>query len=348
MKADEKLRSDLTAFQCFIREQTEAMTESHGAGRNGNPGKSSNSSSTNSMNCKNSFPVRNRRTATFLHASVSDRCPICKGSHKASACSEVLKLPRAGTLGEMIGQRGGRKNSGRSGDSVTLLSSGKPSDPPHERDQKEGGQPRPIIWALAHSDGGEKMVVNCLFDTAAERSFIRADVAHELSLRGETLLIAVRGFSGGCREAQKSQLVRALTMEKLCDSIVQSEILIQAWPHLRRLGLPDEEGEEDLPVHVILGVDYFLRMLGSTIVRRGDDDPVAVETCLRWVVCVPQPPPPPQTPAVPADKSADLDCDQIMWNFWELEVIGIHSEPEKAQSSRAREEFEQSLSYDGV
>ncbi|KAL1231924.1 erythrocytic,Spectrin alpha chain [Trichinella spiralis] len=34
-KADEKLPSDLTAFQRFISEQAEEMTESHGAGRNG-------------------------------------------------------------------------------------------------------------------------------------------------------------------------------------------------------------------------------------------------------------------------------------------------------------------------
>ncbi|KRY08148.1 hypothetical protein T01_106 [Trichinella spiralis] len=32
-------------------------------------------------------------------------------------------------------------------------------------------------------------------------------------------------------------------------------------------------------------------MLGSTIVRGGDDDPVVVGTCLEWVVCGPLLPP---------------------------------------------------------
>ncbi|KRZ57270.1 hypothetical protein T02_11348 [Trichinella nativa] len=84
-----------------------------------------------------------------------------------------------------------------------------------------GGTRLQIIRARAHSDGGKKMVVNCLFDTAAEPSFIREDVTQEL------------------------QLKRFL----LC------------------LGLPDQESEEELPVHIILGVDYFFRLLGSTIFR---------------------------------------------------------------------------------
>ncbi|KRX20471.1 hypothetical protein T07_8923 [Trichinella nelsoni] len=37
--------------------------------------------------------------------------------------------------------------------------------------------------------------------------------------------------------------------------------------HLRSLGLPDQESEEQLPVHVVLGVDYFFRLLRSTICR---------------------------------------------------------------------------------
>ncbi|KAL1232270.1 putative transcriptional regulatory protein [Trichinella spiralis] len=48
---------------------------------------------------------------------------------------------------------------------------------------ESGGTRLQIIRARAHSDGGKKMVVNCLFDTAAERSFIREDVAQELQLK---------------------------------------------------------------------------------------------------------------------------------------------------------------------
>ncbi|KAL1236821.1 Elongation factor [Trichinella spiralis] len=43
-----------------------------------------------------------------------------------------------------------------------------------------GGNRFQIIRAFAHGNGGEKMVLNCLFDRAAERSFT-ADVARKLA-----------------------------------------------------------------------------------------------------------------------------------------------------------------------
>ncbi|KRY44105.1 hypothetical protein T03_1263 [Trichinella britovi] len=86
--ADEKLQSDLAAFQRFIREQAGLMAESHRSifkiGRNWKPGKASDSSKPKSTTRKGSLPVAR-------HAS------IAKGSHKASACPEVLKansIPR--------------------------------------------------------------------------------------------------------------------------------------------------------------------------------------------------------------------------------------------------------------
>ncbi|OUC41157.1 hypothetical protein D917_03597, partial [Trichinella nativa] len=142
------------------------------------------------------------------------------------------------------------------------------------------------------------MVVNRLFDTGAKPSFVREDVAQEL---GESMLMHFRlsPLSGGPRK-----LIEARTTKTLCDDIFQPRISAWGWPHLRDLRLADEE-EEYLTVHVVISVDYFFKMLGSTIVRAGDDVPVAVETCLRWVTCGPQTPSQLPTPTVPADKSAD-------------------------------------------
>ncbi|KRZ00626.1 hypothetical protein T11_4630 [Trichinella zimbabwensis] len=200
------------------------------------------------------------------------------------------------------------------------------------------------IRAIAYGEGDRKMVVNCLFGTGAERSFVREDVAQELGLRGETLSVEVHGFCGGSKGLQESLLVsfhlsslsgeprkpiKALTMKTLCNDILQPRISVRAWPHLRDLGLADEE-EESLAVHVLIGVDYFFSMMGPTVVRGGDGGPVAVETCLGWVICGPHPPSQHQTPTIPADKSADVECDQLLRRFWELEAIGISSEEEEA------------------
>ncbi|KRZ00304.1 hypothetical protein T11_18187 [Trichinella zimbabwensis] len=163
VKADEKLRSDLTAFQ----QKAEAMADFHRSELNRNSETSSKSNATNSTTCKGGRPVGNRQTATFLHASVAHHCPICNGSHKAPDCPEVLKADHSqrkmstkkaglcfscfdpGHLARKCGQRGGRKNSGRRCNSPAALASGKFSDPPQDREQKEGEQPRPVRVNLA-------------------------------------------------------------------------------------------------------------------------------------------------------------------------------------------------------
>ncbi|KRY60098.1 hypothetical protein T03_4297 [Trichinella britovi] len=162
--------------------------------------------------------------------------------------------------------------------------------------------------------------------------------------RNESMLAHFRlnPLSGGPRK-----LIEARTTKTLCDDIFQPRISARGWPHLRDLGLADEE-EEDLTVHVVIGVDYFFRMLGSTIVRAGDDVPVAVETCLRWVICGPQTPSQLPTPTVPSDKSADTECYQLPRKFWEHEAIGISSEEEQSLSGLEREEFERNISFNGV
>ncbi|KRZ91529.1 hypothetical protein T08_1939 [Trichinella sp. T8] len=189
--AHEKLQSDLAAFQRFIREQAGLMAQSHRSifkiGRNWKPGKASDSSKTKSTTRKG-----NRREVT-RHAS------IAKGSHKASACPEVLKAnsiprraldkkaglcfscPEPGHKAKGCGQRGGKKNI-----SPAPLSGVKPPGPSQERDQKEGKQLRPvrvnltsgdesggtrrqIIRARAHSDASKKLEQLCKENVAAGR-----------------------------------------------------------------------------------------------------------------------------------------------------------------------------------
>ncbi|KRY83942.1 hypothetical protein T4D_9074 [Trichinella pseudospiralis] len=249
-KENESAHSDLLNFLHFLRNQSQLL--------DGNCRSFLLISDTMSSMAQRelSQQVRSEKTTGgFLldngpHASVADSCPICKGSHKGSACPEVLK----------VNKRQRRVLTRKAGLCFSCLEtgheakSGKFSDSLQDRHQKEGERLRPvmvnlalveesggsrlqIIRALAHGDGGKKMVVNCLFVTAAQRSFIREDVAHELGLR----------------------------------EVTACELL--AGPLVRKARR--QEG-----VRVIVEVDYFICMLGSTIVRGDDDDPVAVETCL--------------------------------------------------------------------
>ncbi|KRZ49357.1 hypothetical protein T02_12201 [Trichinella nativa] len=210
----------------------------------------------------------------------------------------------------------------------------------------------PLIHRSKRIRGGEKSSERMLMATVIRGWSSTACLIQELSRlssermwrrSSESMLMHFRlsPLSGGPRK-----LIEARTTKTLCDDIFQPQISAWGWPHLRDLRLADEE-EEYLTVHVVISVDYFFKMLGSTIVRAGDDVPVAVETCLRWVTCGPQTPSQLPTPTVPADKSADTECYKLLRKFWELEAIGISSE-EQSLSGLEREEFERNLSFNGV
>ncbi|KRY67843.1 hypothetical protein T4A_13413 [Trichinella pseudospiralis] len=388
---DESAQSDLSRFMQFLRNQAELMQLNHRPSSHVSGGMPSSVARTPK---KTTNLGEHGKTAIHLQASVTDRCTVCGGSlHQASDCPGIRKVARdqrwalarkaglcfhclkPGHVAKGCGRRGdGKLKNGNSGELGTSRSSEMPSDPPLEKDQrrsevnavnvnlvsrnKSGTARLQIVRALAHGDGDRRRVVNCLFDTGAERSFFREDVAQELGLRGEKLSVTVHGFGGGNKELQESMLVRfhlsplsdgprqpiqALTTKTLCEPRISA----RGWPHLRDLGMVDEE-EEYLTVHVVIGVDYFFRMLGSTIVRAGDDVPVAVETCLGWVICGPQTASQLLTPTVRADKSADTEWDQLLRKFWELEAIGISSEEEQSLSGLERGDFERNLSFDGV
>ncbi|KRX71396.1 hypothetical protein T06_176 [Trichinella sp. T6] len=134
--------------------------------------------------CRHSgFPSTQATSLNFgdsgIRREVARHASIAKGSHKASACPEVLKAnsiqrraldKKAGLCFSCLepgheakgcGQHGGKKNSGRSRDSTAPLSGVKPSDPSQERDQKEGKQLRPVRVNLTSGDesGGTRLQI---------------------------------------------------------------------------------------------------------------------------------------------------------------------------------------------
>ncbi|KRZ65884.1 hypothetical protein T10_4340 [Trichinella papuae] len=49
---------------------------------------------------------------------------------------------------------------------------------------------------MAYGENGKKWLVNCLLDSASEKSLIRTDVTDELQLRGTLSVVTVRGVHG--------------------------------------------------------------------------------------------------------------------------------------------------------
>ncbi|KRY50476.1 hypothetical protein T03_17431, partial [Trichinella britovi] len=54
----------------------------------------------------------------------------------------------------------------------------------------------PVVRAMAYGENGKKRLVNCILDSASEKSLIRTDIADELELRGTPSVVTVRGVHG--------------------------------------------------------------------------------------------------------------------------------------------------------
>ncbi|KRZ81526.1 hypothetical protein T08_11933, partial [Trichinella sp. T8] len=214
---DESAQSDLSRFMQFLRNQAELMQHNHRPSSLVSSGMPSRVARTPQKTTKLG---EHGKTATHLQVSVTDRCLVCRGSHQASDCPAIRKAAgrqrralmrkaglcfhclEPGHVAKECGRGGDEKpKNGNSGEPGTSRLSERPSDPPLEKDQrrkevnpvnvnlasriKSGRARLQIVRAFAHGNGDRRMVVNCLFDTGAERSFIREDVAQELGLRGE-------------------------------------------------------------------------------------------------------------------------------------------------------------------
>ncbi|KRY76946.1 hypothetical protein T4B_15130 [Trichinella pseudospiralis] len=262
LKADKKMRSDLSAFQLSIWDQADGRVAEfyYYHYQKGIPGNST--SATNSNTQRGGSPEGCRRAAMFLNASVADSCPICKGSHKTSLDIKEKGVASAEEGREKRGVVPHLPVTQQEG----FLSKG--------RQKSEGGEPEPLrvnfvsfndrrsmtdfdrssivksdgtrlqaVQVIAHGNRGKRMIVNCLFDTAAERCDGRTWIERQDALNCGAWLWQLSPLA-----AEPQHPKKALTVETLCDNIVRSKISTRARQHLCDLGLPEEESDEEFPV----------------------------------------------------------------------------------------------------
>ncbi|KRZ74046.1 hypothetical protein T10_7368 [Trichinella papuae] len=181
------------------------------------------------------------------------------------------------------------------------------------------------VKAIASGANGQRLTVNCLFDSGAETTLVTEEVAKALNLVGTSETVTVKGIGGiQCaptvarrvrfclspidtnQSGVSDKLIEALTLPRICDDIHSIPIRCDEWKHLQHLQLPEEE-DEKLPIHVLIGVDSY--------------DPVAIETTLGWVFFGPVTP--------PTTSQNRFNCAQIedsteqTLKFWELDSIGV-------------------------
>ena len=196
------------------------------------------------------------------------------------------------------------------------------------------------------------MLVRCLLDSGSGRTYVTTSICEILKpkiIRYD--YIGSHSFGGVSTEPTNVPVVelKLVSRHNESDSIVVEALVtptistcafetapIEAYtlPHLQDLKLADDPKFRNLNIGVLVGLDYYWRVVGSYIKRGAVSEPVAQSTIFGWVLSGNANPrrsdssvlslltSTSQSPSKPPDV-ADLDAS--VHRLWELEGLGISS-----------------------
>ncbi|XP_003368070.1 zinc knuckle protein, partial [Trichinella spiralis] len=336
---------------------------------------------------------RIRSTAAALAVVAAKGCPFCSGEHKAEECEKFLQADlskrrdmvrikevcfRCLETGHMAkGCRGGRP-CGEDGCRQLhhkLLHPSPRSESarsPRSERARQGllaarGPPGgclQTVRARAYGPDGNHVIVNCLFDTGAEVSFIRKDVADVLGLTGphERCRLTTLGgrvgperrwrrveFRLGTAESSGRRgvgtLVQALVIPRVCGEVQRAPAESPEGTPARAVAEMGQRRREPLVVDVLVGIDYYYELVTGRI-RRATGGSVAVETRLGWITCG----------RAARNRASEAGVfllqgegsnDDALRRFWEIEALGITpTEDSAADGTAAMKKLEEELHLD--
>ncbi|KRX59200.1 hypothetical protein T09_12309 [Trichinella sp. T9] len=308
-------------------------------------------------------PRPQRQTIAAFHTSLLPICPVCQGKHRVTVCQRFLNQQRserkttAVRLGLcficlsqghtsqrcMMRQRGWRTHHLLTETAPNRRTSQpKPSDtsitPPAKKTRSEPSDESHCYWP-----NGQRLTVNCLFDSGAETTLVTEEVARALNLVETPETVTVKGIGGiQCAPTVARRVrfrlspvdtnqsgvgdkpIEALTLPRICDDIHSVPVRCDEWKHLQHLQLPEEE-DEKLPINV--GYETLIRVTAY---------------CLRFARNC-------QSPASERTTDVNLSVKEL-WNaetIW-LREIQVTEFGTKHNSSERVRVFEPFLDRDGL
>ncbi|MCG7879402.1 MAG: retroviral-like aspartic protease family protein, partial [Candidatus Thiodiazotropha endolucinida] len=226
---------------------------------------------------------------------------------------------------------------------------------------------RTVPVVLKHGD--RSLTVNALLDDASTKTYVNADVAAELGLKGKTEKVTVNVLNGqvetfetrpldvelGSVDGNVSVYVSAYTANRVTGSmtvVAWNEYKMQ-WPHLKNISFPQSSSRPI--VDVLIGLDCADLHCALKEVRGKPGEPVARLTPLGWT-CIGNPEPTQkgvlQTNFACTYFVKDVsEIDQLNQNlkkFWEIESTSITAEPPvvRLEEQMALKKAKQSFTYE--
>ncbi|KFD52842.1 hypothetical protein M513_06333 [Trichuris suis] len=208
---------------------------------------------------------------------------------------------------------------------------------------------------------GSSLVITCLFDAGAQRSFIRTALADDLGLRGTTERVAIHTFGSHEGRMEKTRRVQfslqpldrrgtrqwmeALCLPHLCQPLEANPPISSSWSHLQDLTLADQFPRGKAIVDVLIGLDYYHAFMSGFTKNGSPKEPVAVQSSFGWIL---------SGPAGSQEKGVQNvfqvtlsdSADVLLKRIWSLDAIGLRDE-EGEKPSQVMKRFQDSFSFDG-
>ncbi|XP_003373047.1 conserved hypothetical protein [Trichinella spiralis] len=150
--------------------------------------------------------------------------------------------------------------------------------------------------ARLYNEDGNSMIVNCLFDSDSQRSFVKKSVAEALSLKGPFETVNIESFGNINKD------------------------------------FTDLSSTFD----VLIGLDYYYDFINQAIIKGQEGEPMAIHSTLGWIICGPTPGKVPTKSTKMLFAKIEDHLDDILKNFWDLEAIGIKDEEKETDSKASQ------------
>ena len=80
--------------------------------------------------------------------------------------------------------------------------------------------------------------------------------------------------------------MEAFVVPNICSDLQNPNTMLVSknYKHLRGLYLADYVHESTLSKDLLIGMDYYFNFMNGNLRKREADEPIAVETCLGWIM----------------------------------------------------------------
>ncbi|XP_025995756.2 uncharacterized protein LOC105205078 [Solenopsis invicta] len=283
------------------------------------------------MNCEK---FRRKPAKERLEVVTANRlCINCMGRHQVSACSSPKACARCAARHNTLLHDAYEAAPGAV---VALSPSVHAARHPHF-------EPPQTLLATARvlvtDRFGTLHAVRALMDPGSETSLITEALAQRLRLPRTTASVAIYGVGGLRSGVSRGRIAINLT-SRVGDAVFAISALV-----MPRLSIYGGSVSTD-PVELLLGVDVYAKVARPGMRLGGDEEPIAQQTALGWIIMGPVSSCQVTTALTSLQCSAVNDLNALVRRFWELEEPPRATLPLSPDDAACEEHYLRSHSRD--